>query len=222
MSRIWSDQDMADAAPLGGWGRFGSVGQSGSGFRSLYVESQGSRAWNITYPGEPTHVEEAEVARVDPVEAAAQEAFVQGFQEAERITREAMERDNEARVALAAAIQQLAQAGEGTLAALLSEAVIRLVTQIIGDVPIDAAMLKARCEAVAACIDSDESRAVIEVNPEDLPLLEMEQIGVALAPNAELPRGSVRLATSDGWVEDGPDVRLSRFKALMDDMEGRL
>jgi flagellar assembly protein FliH len=32
----------------------------------------------------------------------------------------------------------------------------------------------------------------------------------------------VRLATADGWIEDGPDVRLSRLKALMDDMEGKL
>ncbi len=88
--------------------------------------------------------------------------------------------------------------------------------------PIDAEVLRARCEAVAACIDGDDARAVLEVSPQDLPLLEMEQIGVALAANPDLPRGSVRLATADGWVEDGPDVRLARLKALMDDMEGKL
>jgi len=223
MSRIWSGQQTGAATRLDGWGDFGSVGRAGGGFRTLYAEEQpGSRAWNVTHPGAPTHVEPETVEVIDPIEAAAQEAFVQGFQEGERITRAALERDNAARAELAAAMTLLAEAGEGTLAALLSEAVIRLVTQIIGDVPIDAATLTARCEAVAACIDSDESRAVIEVNPEDLPLLEMERIGVALAPNADLPRGSVRLATSDGWVEDGPDVRLARLKALMDDMEGRL
>ena len=221
MSRIWSGQALDAVTPLGGWGAFGSIGREGGGFRSLYSEDQGSRAWNVTHPGAPTHAESPEAEPVDPIEEAAREAFVQGFQEGERITREAMERDNAMRAELAAAIQLHAQAGEGTLATLLSEAVIRLVTQIIGAVPIDAATLQARCEAVAACIDGDEARAVIEVNPEDLPLLEMEQIGVALAANAALPRGSVRLATSDGWVEDGPDVRLSRLKALMDDMEGR-
>ena len=221
MSRIWPGGVMADATALEGWGAFGSIGRHGAAFRSLYATEQASRAWNVTHPAEPTH-EPGVPDPVDPIEQAAQEAFLQGFQEGDRLAREAAERDNDARAELAAAIGQLAQAGEGELARLLSQAVIRLVGQIIGEAPIDAATLQARCAAVAACIDSDEARAVIEVNPEDLPLLEMEHVGVALAPNADLPRGSVRLATSDGWVEDGPDVRLSRLKAMMDDMEGRL
>ena len=33
-------------------------------------------------------------------------------------------------------------------------------------------------------------------------------------------QGLLSLA-ADGWVEDGPDVRLARLRALMDDMEGR-
>ncbi len=221
MSRIWSGGTIESATPIEGWGAFGSVGSTGAGFRTLYSEEQGSRAWNVTHPGEPTHVS-ATAEPVDPIEQAAQEAFLQGFQEGERLTRETMERDNVARAQLADAIALVAQAGEGTLAAMLSQSVIRLVTQIIGDVPIDEDVLKARCEAVAACIDSDEARAVLEVNPQDLPLLEMEEMGVALAASGDLPRGSVRLATSDGWVEDGPDIRLARLKALMDDMEGKL
>jgi flagellar assembly protein FliH len=221
LSKVWSGDTIGSATPIEGWGAFGSVGNSGAGFRTLYAEEPGSRAWNVTRPGEPTHAG-ASADPVDPVEQAAQEAFLQGFQEGERLTRETMERDNQIRAELAAAIALVAQAGEGTLATMLSQSVIRLVTQIIGEVPIDEDVLKARCEAVAACIDQDESRAVLEVNPQDLPLLEMEQMGVALAASGDLPRGSVRLATSDGWVEDGPDIRLARLKALMDDMEGKL
>jgi flagellar assembly protein FliH len=104
---------------------------------------------------------------------------------------------------------------------MLSQAVVRLVAQIVGEVPIDEAVLKMRCAAVAACMDGDEARALLEVHPDDLHLLEEEGLGVTLAANPSLPRGSVRLATSDGWVEDGPDVRLARLKALLDDMEGQ-
>lgn len=224
MSNIWSCETMDAATPIGGWGSFGSVGGTGTAFRSLYAEEQFSRAWNVTHPGEPTHAETMSdvIDPVDPIEQAAQEAFLQGFQEGERLTRETMERDNEARIELTAAIALVAQAGEGTLATMLSQSVIRLVTQIIGEVPIDEDVLKARCEAVAACIEGDDARTVLEVNPQDMPLLEMEHMGVALAAGADLPRGSVRLATSDGWIEDGPDVRLARLKALMDDMEGKL
>ncbi len=221
MSKIWTGEDMAGALPISGWGAFGSISRTGQGFRSLYGEDQGGRAWNVTHPGEPTHRPE-HVEPVDPIEQAAQDAFLQGFQEGERLAREAAERDNDVRAELAAALQLLAQSGEGTLSTLLSQAVIRLVTQIIGEVPIDEHVLKERCEAVAACIDGDDAKAVLEVNPDDLPMLQLEHCDLALSPNADLPRGSVRLATAEGWVEDGPDVRLARLKAMMDDMEGKL
>ena len=42
-----------------------------------------------------------------------------------------------------------------------------------------------------------------------------------LVPDKAMQRGCVRLETAEGWVEDGPDVRLSRLRALLDDMEGR-
>ena len=221
MSKIWSRDEMGTAEPIAGWGSFGSVGRNGQSFRSLYAEDQASRAWNVTHPGQTTHAPGV-LDEVDPIEQAAQEAFVQGFQEGERVAREAFEQDNQARIELATAIELIARSGEGTLAAMLSEAVIRLVGQVIGDVPIDEAVLQARCEAVAACIDSDDAKTVLEVNPDDLPLLDMAQMGVALAASRDLPRGSVRLATAEGWVEDGPDVRLARLKALMDDMEGKI
>ncbi|HZV18871.1 MAG TPA: FliH/SctL family protein [Sphingobium sp.] len=221
MSRLWPGKTMEDATALGGWGAFGSIGRNGDAFRSLYASEQGSRPWNVTHPTQPTR-DESVSEPVDPIEEAAQEAFLQGFEEGERLAREAAARDNDARTALAAAIGQIAQAGEGELAQLLSQAVVRLVTQIIGEVPIDPAVLKARCEAVAACIDSDESRAVLEVNPDDMPLLETEPMAVTLVANPQLSRGSVRIATAEGWVEDGPDVRLARLRALLDDMEGRL
>jgi len=227
MSKIWSGETTDAATPVSSWVAF-NTGSGSDNFRALYAGDRGSPSWSMTFPGERSPATEGPSATdlsqdlVDPIEAAAQEAFVQGFQEGERVTRDALERDEAARADLAAAIQSLARVDEGSFATLLSEAVIRLVGQIIGEVPIDADVLQARCEAVAACIDNDETRAQIEVNPEDLPLLEGGAASVALVPNPNLPRGSVRLATADGWIEDGPDVRLARLKALMDDMEGRL
>jgi flagellar assembly protein FliH len=218
---------MPVATPIAGFGDFGSLAKQGGNFRTLYAEEPESRPWNVTMPGHVTRNADMldmapdPVEAIDPIEEAAQEAFLQGFQEGERITRETAEVDNAARVQLAASVAQIAQAGEGTLAAMISQAVIRLVSQIMGEVAVDETLLKERCISVAACIDADDSKAVLEVNPEDMALLEMENMGVKLAANPTLSRGSVRLATADGWVEDGPDVRLARLKALMDDMEGR-
>jgi len=231
MSRVWSAEQLGTAMPVSGLGDFGSLGrQPGGDFRSRYSEEVGAgRAWNVTMPGVRTPMADSFAMAdepigevVDPIEQAAQEAFLQGFREGERITREAAEGETMARTQLAEALSHLAQTGEGTLAAMLSQAVIRLVGQIMGEVAIDEALLKDRCAAVAACIDSDDSKAVLEVNPEDMALIEAEGMGVALSPNPALARGSVRLATHEGWVEDGPDIRLARLKALLDDMEGKL
>lgn len=218
MSNIWSSSELPIATPVAGWGDFGSVSPRGA-FRSRFGAGDFT-GWSAagtdatdSFPEEP---------EVDLVEQASQEGFVAGFQEGERLTREAMAADDTARYALADAIRQVASAGEGALASLLSNAVLRLVTQIVGEVAIDEARLAERCAEIAACIDPDDARAVLEVNPDDLPLINASEIGVALSPNPQLGRGSVRLATVEGWIEDGPEVRLARLKALMDDMEGRL
>jgi len=213
-SKIWRGDEMP-ATPVGGFGSFGSIGRQNSGFKSMYSDDKNGKPWSAMGSGGTGRAEE-----VDPIEEASREAFLQGFREGERVARESADADNEARILLANAVQHIAQSGEGTLAAMLSQAVIRLVGQIMGDVSLDEAVLKDRCAAVAACIDSDEAH-VLEVSPDDLHLLEEEATGVTLAANPDLPRGTVRLATADGWVEDGPDVRLARLKALLDDMEGR-
>lgn len=219
MSDIWSSGELPPATPVGGWGDFGSVATRGA-FRSRFGAAGNGGGWTAAQAG--VMDEHPQQPEVDLVEQASREGFVAGFQEGERITREAMAADETARQALADAITQLASAGEGALASLLSHAVLRLVTQIVGDVAIDETRLAERCAEVAACIDPDDGKTVLEVNPDDLPLIDASDIGIALSPNPQLARGSVRLATADGWIEDGPDVRLSRLKALMDDMEGKL
>lgn len=218
MSRVWCSSKLSAATPVAGWGDFGSVAPRGA-FQSRFGAGD-STGWTAArtdvaepFPEEP---------EVDLVEQASQEGFVAGFQEGERVTREVMAAEDAARAALTDAIGQVASAGEGALASLLSNAVLRLVTQIVGEVAIDEARLAQRCAEVAACIDPDDAKAVLEVNPDDLPLIDATGIGVALSPNPQLARGSVRLATAEGWIEDGPDVRLARLKALMDDMEGKL
>lgn len=220
MSSFWSPNDGTDATPVAGWGNFGSIAPRAN-FRSRFGALGEGTGWTATRSETADHLEQE--AAIDPIEQASQEGFVAGFQEGDRMAREAMEADDAARMALTAAIEQIASAGEGTLASLLSQTVLRLVTQIVGEVPVDEARLAERCAAVAACIDSDDTKSVLEVNPLDLPLIDAGTIGgIALSPNPALSRGSVRLATAEGWVEDGPDVRLSRLTALMDDMEGKI
>ncbi len=217
MSSIWDPSDIAGAARVGGFDALAKAGRAP--FRSRYGASGDGAGWHPARGQTPDAMPDE--PQEDPIERLQQEAFVMGFQEGERVTREAAQADDAARLALAEALVALTGAGEGALAAMLSQAVLRLVGQIMGEVAVDEALLAERCAAVAACIDPDDAKSVLEVNPADLPLIEPQGLGVQLAPNPSLSRGSVRLATADGWIEDGPDVRLDRLKALMDDMEGR-
>lgn len=218
MSSFWKPTESSAATRLGGFSDFGGTTSQG-GFRQRFGALGDGTGWTAARSEVPDHLEPE--PQVDPVEQASRDGFVAGFHEGERLARETLAADDTARRELAAAIAQVSGAGEGALAALIGQAVLRLVNQIVGEVAVDEAMLAERCAAVAACIDPDDGKSVLEVNPDDLPLIEAEGMPVALVANPALSRGSVRLATAEGWIEDGPDVRLDRLKALMDDMEGR-
>lgn len=219
MSSLWRPADPADATPITAWGEFGSIAPRG-GFRTRFGHEGNGLGWTAAASTTPDRLMPEAEPESDPVEQAAREAYMAGFHEGERVARESIAGDDAARRALASALADVATSGEGALAQMLAEAVTRLVTQIVGEVPVDEALLAERCTALAACIDPDDAKAVLEVHPDDLPLVQQEGVDVALKPNPALSRGSVRLATADGWIEDGPDVRLDRLRALMDDMEG--
>lgn len=211
MSRIWSAASAHDIAAISVAG----VGASeGTGFRSLYAAPPGRQTAAMRV------VEEIE--EDDPLEQARIEAFTMGFDEGNRIATEAAAADMDAITRLATSLEMLAPAPSGMLSTLLSATVVRLVQQIVGEVEIDIERLLQRCDTVAAFIESDDSKGALFIHPEDMPLLEGHEIGVRLVPDPAMHRGCVRLETADGWVEDGPDVRLARLRALMDDMEGKL
>lgn len=209
MSRIWSAANAADIAPV----PVSGAGQGGGVFRSLYSTPLTSPTTLVAEP----HFEEEQ----DPLEQARIEAFTLGFEEGGRVATEAAESDLAARTRLAEALEMLSPAPSGMLSTMLSATVVRLVEQIVGEVEIDIDRLIDRCDTVAAFIEDGEKKGALYLHPDDLPLIEGHAIAVPLIADAAMHRGCVRLETSDGWVEDGPDVRLSRLRALLDGMEGR-
>ena len=211
MSRIWGAEAVRDVAPVTVAGFRPAEG----GFRSLYTAPAGQLT--AAMRGAVIEVE----PEVDLVEEARMEAFTLGFDEGCRVTAEANSADTDARARLAEALDLLAPAPSGMLSTMLSATVVRLVEQIVGEVEIDLERLGDRCDTVAAFIESNQDKSALHLHPDDVSLLEGETIGVPMVADKSMQRGCVRLETADGWVEDGPDVRLSRLRALMDDMEGK-
>ncbi|MGB3930567.1 MAG: FliH/SctL family protein, partial [Sphingobium sp.] len=184
------------------------------GFRSLYTapaRQQTAALRGELIPAEP----------VDVLEEARIEAFTMGFDEGCRITAQAQAEEGEAQARLAEALELLAPAPSGMLSTMLSATVVRLVEQIVGEVEIDMERLVQRCDTVAAFIEGNQDRNALHLHPDDVELLKDAAIGVPMVADKAMQRGCVRLETADGWVEDGPDVRLSRLRALLDDMEGK-
>lgn len=188
---------------------------SGSGFRALFADGQ-----RVSETAPTPALDE--VDPIDPVDQAHADGFAMGFEEGSRIAAEAAADDREAQIRLAEALEQLSPASSGTLATMLSATIVRLVGQIVGQVEVDVDVLRARCEAVAAFIDENDAKGALHLNPADLPLIAGANVAVQVVADPQLRRGCVRLDTADGWIEDGPDVRLSRLKAMLDDMEGKL
>ena len=211
MFKVWDANSSLDAAsiPLGGMGQV----KSGS-FRSLYADGAAA-------PGMTMHNAMPAMTDEDLLEQARMEAFTLGFDEGCRVVGDAAAADAEARARLAEALELLTPAPSGMLSTMLSAAVVRLVEQIVGEVEIDIERLVQRCDTVAAFIEDNEDKSALHLHPEDAAMLEGEAIGLKLIGDPAMHRGCVRLETADGWIEDGPDVRLSRLRALMDDMEGK-
>lgn len=212
LSRIWGADAAHDVASVS---MAGVKQVTSSGFRSLYAPPAGLTAATAARSAPAFEPE------VDPVDQARMEAFAQGFDEGCRVTGDAMANETEARTRLAEALEILAPAPSGMLSTMLSATVVRLVEQIVGEVEIDIERLLQRCDTVAAFIDEDDKKGALHLHPDDITLVEGENIAVRLVADKTLKRGCVRLETADGWVEDGPDVRLSRLRALLDDMEGK-
>ncbi len=191
----------------------GALGKAGGGgaFHARFADGQ-----EVLRKAAP-----AQAGKHDPVEQARADAFAEGFDAGMRVATENFTTDQEVMMRLAQALEQVAPAANGMLSTLLSSAVIRLVSQIVGETPIDAELLAKRVGAVAAFIEEGQSRNSLHVNPDDIALLDGHDFGFPLTPDPSVGRGGVRLDTADGWIEDGPDTQLSRLKALLDDMEGK-
>ncbi|PWG02012.1 FliH/SctL family protein [Sphingosinicella humi] len=159
--------------------------------------------------------ESAEPAVSDPAATHA-DSFAQGFDAGRRTAELEFAGERQAIARLAEQLEALRPEPTSALAALIAETVERLVTQIVGSVEIDRALLQQRAETAAKLIGEDTEPAKMRVHPDDVPLLDAARIPVTIVGDDSLRRGSIVLDTGSGWVEDGPAVRLERLRAALD------
>ncbi|HEX4739497.1 MAG TPA: FliH/SctL family protein [Allosphingosinicella sp.] len=200
MSNLWSDDESE---------RIASVG-------SFAIE-RGEPTFTPWGSGEEPEAGESPVTPLD-LETVRAEAFARGREEGKRAAEIELAAERDAIARIAEALETLRPESSNILALVLAETVERLVRQIVGTAEIDRATLVARAEAAAALVADEVAPARLRLHPDDVPLLEGADIPVALAADPTLTRGSLILETGEGWIEDGPAVRLERLRAELDRM----
>jgi flagellar assembly protein FliH len=146
------------------------------------------------------------------------QAYAQGIEDGRRAMEKALDEERAAIARLAASLEGLRPEPTGPLALLLAETVDRLVREILGEVDIDANRLLARAKAAAALIGKAVEPSRLRVHPDDVDLLAPADLPVPVEGDPSLARGSIVLETAEGWIEDGPAVRLERLRAALDKM----
>lgn len=202
MSRLWREERAQEAASVGSF----VIRPTGNSFRPWVSDTEN---------GAPASNDGAFTAE-DPAVQREEEAYLRGLADGRRTVEAEVAAERNAIAQLAEALQVLRPEPTLPLAMLLAETVDRLVREVIGEVEIDGIRLLARAKAAAALIGEATQPARLKVNPEDAALLAEAELDVEIEGDATLPRGTVLLETADGWVEDGPAVRLDRLRAELD------
>ena len=206
MSELWIGDAAATATRVPPWVRQGDVQQ----FRPWAMES-GTMVSAASHPDhDPIRIHDAA-----DLQAA---AFAQGFEEGRRAVEEMVAEERAAIAQLAASLEVLKPQPSQALAMLLSETVERLVRQIMGTVEIDRDTLLDRAQKAAELIGEEAGPMRMRLHPDDLELLSNASIDTPLLADNSLLRGTIRFETDEGWIEDGPEARLERLRAALDQM----
>jgi len=153
---------------------------------------------------------------VDDVEALIAQGYADGLSEGHRLATIELDEERAALARLAEGLACLNPEDADGLAAMLANAVKRLVTQIVGEVEINPDTLAERTRAVAAMIAEETAPTRLRLHPTDIARLTDARIAVEMIGDPLLAPGTIVLDTGSGWVEDGPHIRLERLRSQLD------
>lgn len=154
---------------------------------------------------------------LDPARIRA-EAFAEGLAEGRRTVELEVAAERSAVARLAETLESLQPEPPRELGLLLAETVKRLVRQVMGEVQIDDQALIERAMAAAEIVAEETAPVKMRVSPEDFERLQGARLPVELVADHHLAHGAILLETSGGWIEDGPEVRLDKLRAALDQM----
>lgn len=211
-SPLWTAERARSAEAVPAWIK---PQPKAGGFRTLEVRAAGFSPWG---DGEEDAASPAAAEPTLDLEQIRAQAFAEGFEQGRHTMEADVVAERQAVARLAESLQSLRPEPPQALALLLNETVMRLVTDIVGAVPIDTEALLARAEAAAAFVAEDCGLGRLRLHPDDAQRLAQAQLDVDIVVDPAVAPGNIVMETAAGWIEDGPEVRLERLRQSLDRM----
>jgi flagellar assembly protein FliH len=164
-------------------------------------------------PPAPARAAEAEVLPpIDP-----DLVFAEGLAEGQRRAAEASAADVAACARLISGLGGGVQFDRVALAVRMRRTVLALVTQIVGEVGVDADRLSNRIGAAVNMLADVSEPARIHLHPDDLALVKDHlATNLAAVADPDIERGGFSLETLSATIEDGPTLWLEQLEAALD------
>ena len=153
--------------------------------------------------------------RVAPASESEADIFRRGMAEGRHLAAEAFATERQALLALLAAAQALQPEPSEELAAMIATTVERLVTQIVGLMPVDRSWLLHRIERAVACVGAADAARTLWLHPDDVALIDAAALPIDVCADETLERGALRIDCSHGWVEDSRSQHLDLLRAAL-------
>lgn len=138
----------------------------------------------------------------------AQDAYQRGLADGQALAATNQDSERQALLALLANAEALQVQPCPELGHLIATAVKQLVLQIVGDMPVDSAWLQDRVAEASAIIADADRDCILYLNPADVASIDGADLGMAVRSDPQVPRGGLRIAAGDGWIEHGRPVYL--------------
>lgn len=145
--------------------------------------------------------------QADPAAEALAQAHAQGFAEGRALAEAEARTMLEAQGQLSLAFERLDQTMEEELRLALREVVAALCERALAPLAIEEEALLARIDKAVAMLSRSYDERTIRLNPDDLSLVsERLRADWTVLPDPSLPRGTLRIESTEGGIEDGPET----------------
>lgn len=142
----------------------------------------------------------------DPISRAFADGYIKGAEETLLQARATAAEEAAARGRIEVAFEKLGEAETLRLEERLRETVLALCENAMAPMAVDPESLTGRIRKALALLRRAEDDRILKLHPDDLGLVaERLPDGLRTEPDPTLERGSLRVETAEGGVEDGPD-----------------